>query len=84
MTEAKSESSAKQRKSARVGAKRRASEAGDQEARKGDASSQRVYAYNLALFPGEPEGVPKAVLCHLYTGALPDDPEQLIWVSVAP
>ncbi len=40
-----------------------------------------AYEYRLTLFPGEPEGVPKAVLRHLYTGALPDDPEQLIWVS---
>ncbi len=42
---------------------------------------KHMYEYRLTLLHGEPETVPKAVLCHLYTGALPDDPEQLIWVS---
>ncbi len=40
-----------------------------------------LYDYKLILFPGEPEGVPRAVLHHLYTGDLPTDTEQLIWVS---
>ncbi len=42
-----------------------------------------LYSYRLSIFTSEPEVVPRAVLCHLYTGALPDDPDQLIWVSHA-
>lgn len=70
----------KQRKPARVGTKRRASDTADQDTQSNVAPGQ-AYAYKLTLLPGEPESVPKAVLCHLYTGALPDDPDQLIWVS---
>ncbi len=40
-----------------------------------------VYTWTLRLLPGEPQSVPQAVLCHVYTGELPDDPETLIWVS---
>ncbi len=57
-----------------AGTKRRASDTTDQDVRRA------VSEYRLVLFPREPENVPKAVLCHLYTGALPDDPEELIWV----
>ncbi len=45
--------------------------------------TQRAYSYKLVLEPGEPQGIPRAVLCHLHTGQLPDDPEQLIWVSAS-
>ncbi len=48
-----------------------------------DAKQQQPYGYKLFLEPGEPQEVPRAVLCHLHTGELPDDPEQLIWVSVS-
>ncbi len=37
--------------------------------------------YRCTLFPGEPEVVPRATLQHLTKGEVPDDPEQLVWVS---
>ncbi len=58
-----------------VGSKRHAPDTADHK------RAEQEPAYRLTLFPGEPEDVPKAVLCHLYTGALPKAPVQLIWVS---
>ncbi len=45
------------------------------------AAAAGPFEYRLSLFPGEPEDVPKEVLCNLYTVALPDNPVKLIWVS---
>lgn len=59
---------------------RRASDTADQDTQS-NATVDQAYAYRLTLFTGEPEGVPRAVLHHAYTGALPDDTEQLIRVS---
>ncbi len=42
----------------------------------------RTFKYKLTLLTGEPETVPRAVFFHAYTGALPDDLRQLIWVSL--
>ncbi len=73
-----------------VGVKRSAQEMATTDETHGDARAEvqmdsqpaaPSFDYRLTLFPGEPEGVPKTVLCHLYTGVVPDEPEQLIWVS---
>ncbi len=47
-----------------------------------DGPADEVLNYKVHLVPGEPQTAPEAVMKHLYTGELPEDPELLIGVRV--